>query len=319
MGLAHAVGVGNGTDALELALRTLGLGPGSRVATVSLTAVATVAAIELAGAEPVLLDIAPETFTLDLAALEAVAPTLQAVIPVHLYGHPVAMPALMALAERHGLKVIEDCAQAHGAALDGKLAGTWGHMAAYSFYPTKNLGAIGDGGAVATNDPALAERARMLREYGWKERYVSDVPGMNTRLDELQAAILRAKLPHLAAENERRRAIAKIYDGIEVGGSDLVLPRAAAGARHVFHQYVVRTPRRDELKAFLAERGIGTLVHYPQPVHVQPAYRGRLAPEGLPRTERACQEVLSLPMFPQLTDEQAHQVREAVSTWAARR
>lgn len=318
LGVRHAVGVGSGTDALELALRACGVGPGDLVFTVSHTAVATVAAVELVGALPVLVDIDPVTCTMDPHCLEAAlarppAGTPKAVIPVHLYGQPADMPAILAVARRRGLAVLEDCAQAHGATLDGRRAGAWGDAAAFSFYPTKNLGALGDGGLVATDDPALAERLRLLRNYGWRERYVSDVPGANSRLDELQAAVLNAKLPHLDAENERRRELARVYDGL-LADTGLTLPRARPGAAHVFHQYVLCLPRRDALGEHLRRAGIGTLVHYPTPVHLQPAYRGRLPDGGpLPRTEQAARQVLSLPMYPQLGEGEVRRVgREIV-------
>ena len=229
-GATHAIGVGSGTDALHLALRACGIGPGDRVFTVSHTAVATVAAIELAGATPVLVDIDPATFTMDPNRLEeavrrdeggnssnvkrhsSIVTRHSAIIPVHLYGHPADMAAILEIARRYDLWVIEDCAQAHGATIDGQKTGTFGDIAAFSFYPTKNLGALGDGGAVVTSDPALAEQTRLLREYGWRERYVSAIPGLNSRLDELQAAILRVKLRYLDAENARRRALAAEYD-----------------------------------------------------------------------------------------------------------
>jgi dTDP-4-amino-4,6-dideoxygalactose transaminase len=218
LGARHVVGVGNGTDALALVLRACGIGPGDAVITVSHTAVATVAAIELTGASPVLVDVEPETFTMDVNCLEeAIRESvskklrLKAIVPVHLYGHPADMAAIMEIARRHGLRVIEDCAQAHGAVISGKMTGTFGDAAAFSFYPTKNLGALGDGGAVATDDPALAEKISQLREYGWKNR-ISQYAGLNSRLDEIQAAILRVKLKYLSAENARRREIAKLYD-----------------------------------------------------------------------------------------------------------
>jgi len=328
LGAGYAVGVANGTDAVEIALRACGIGPGDAVVTVSHTAVATVAAVELAGAAPVLADIDPQTFTLSPESLEATIrahlalptdqqPTLKAVLVVHLYGHPANLPALQAICERHGLFLIEDCAQSHGAMLHGRMTGTWGRAAAFSFYPTKNLGALGDGGAVVTNDPGVAEKAGLLREYGWQQRYISSVAGMNSRLDELQSAILRAKLRHLADENHQRHAIARQYDDA-FGGTHLQLPREEAGAFHVYHQYVVRTPARDSLRAFLKEREIGTLVHYPVPVHLQPAYqhRLRLAPNGLPHTEAAAHEVLSLPMFPQMSAGQRGWVAEQVAEWS---
>jgi dTDP-4-amino-4,6-dideoxygalactose transaminase len=223
------------------------------------------------------------------------------------------MTAIADLARRFDLRVIEDCAQAHGAMIEGKRVGTIGDIAAFSFYPTKNLGALGDGGAVVTNDGDLAERARLLREYGWRERYVSEIAGMNSRLDELQAAILRVKLNRLDEENERRRRIARAYEE-NLSATSLQLPMRRGNVSHVYHQYVVRTGERDVLKARLKEQGIGTLIHYPVPVHLQPAYRNRVivVSGGLPETERAAREVLSLPMFPQLTDEQVEIVCQAI-------
>ena len=318
---AHAVGVANGTDALVLALRALGIGAGDTVLTVSHTAVATVAAIELAGAEPLLVDIAPTTFTLDpqkLADTIRAHPqrAFKAVIPVHLYGQPADMPAIMEIATRHGLRVIEDCAQSHGAAISGRTTGTFGDAATFSFYPTKNLGAIGDGGAVFTQDAALAARIRELRQYGWKARYISDTAGMNSRLDELQAAILRVKLPRLRADNQRRRDIAALYKK-HIGNAAVTLPPVRAGAEHVYHQYVVRTPQRDALMAALKSHGVPTAIHYPQPVHTQPAYRGRIAigADGLGESERACREVLSLPMHPQLSDEAVIFAAQKINEW----
>ena len=304
IGCRHAVGVGSGTDALVLALRALGLPPGTLVATVSHTAVATVAAIELAGLMPLLLDIDPATYTLAPAALERAfsgGRRIGAVIAVHLYGQAADLDALVPLTRRHGAKLIEDCAQSHGAMLGGRRLGSIGDVACFSFYPTKNLGAVGDGGAVLTSDMAFAQRVRELREYGWRERYVSAVPGMNTRLDPIQAAVLRVKLPGLDRANARRVAIATRYDR-GLAKTDLGLPARRPGATHVFHQYVVRTPRRDELRAALDRASIGTTIHYPVPVHLQPAYRGRVAldPGGLGESERAAREVLSLPMFPEL-------------------
>ncbi|MBS1914134.1 MAG: DegT/DnrJ/EryC1/StrS family aminotransferase [Bacteroidetes bacterium] len=319
LGVEHVVGVGSGTDALEIALRACGVAPGEGVVTVSHTAVATVAAIERAGAVPLLADIDPSRYTLSPACAGEVIVAarergirVSAIVPVHLYGQMADMPAIMELAGRYDLHVVEDCAQAHGAALNGRMAGTWGDAAAFSFYPTKNLGALGDGGAVATANAAVPERVRLLREYGWRERYVSSVPGMNSRLDELQAAILRVKLPHLHDENARRRAIADTYNQ-RLAGSALDLPFSADGAEHVYHQYVVRTPRRDEFREVLRSAGVGTLVHYPMPVHMQPAYHNRLALySSMDATERAAREVVSLPMFPELSNEEAEYVAQSV-------
>jgi dTDP-4-amino-4,6-dideoxygalactose transaminase len=319
LGASHAVGVGNGTDAIVIALRACGIGPDDSVITVSHTAVATVAAIELTGASAVLVDVEPDTFTMDVNCLEETIREsaskklrLKAIVPVHLYGHPANMVAIMEIARRHGLRVIEDCAQAHGATIGGKAAGTWGDAAAFSFYPTKNLGALGDGGAVATNDAALAEKVSLLREYGWKNR-ISHCAGLNSRLDEIQAAILRVKLKHLSAENVRRRALAQLYNDL-LSGEKFQLPKSKSGIDHVFHQYVIRAPQRDCLKIFLENHGIGTAIHYPVPIHLQPAYQSRVSvpKTGLSQTESAAREILSLPMYPQLTDIEVKQVAEAM-------
>lgn len=313
VGTAHAVGVASGTDAIQIALRALGVGPGDVVATVSHTAVATVAAIELAGATPLLVDIDPVTFTMDATALErAMNPKVKAIVAVHLYGHPADLAAISSIAERHGAALIEDCAQSHGATFDGRTAGAWGRLGAFSFYPTKNLGALGDGGAVVTGDSALAARIRSLREYGWRERYVSSEAGLNSRLDEMQAAILRVKLHYLDAENARRREIASWYNEL-LAGLELTLPTIAENVTHAFHQYVVRTGRRDALREHLRQSSIGALIHYPVPVHLQPAYRDRVLIAGaLTATEAAAREVLSLPMFPELTRAEVERVCAAV-------
>jgi dTDP-4-amino-4,6-dideoxygalactose transaminase len=322
LGAQHTIGVGSGTDALHVALRACGIGPGDAVLTVSHTAVATVAAIELAGAEAVLIDIDPTTFTIDVNRLDDVLKRqhpgrIKAVIPVHLYGHPADMPAIMDVAERYGLLVVEDCAQSHGADLGRRKTGTWGHIAAFSFYPTKNLGALGDGGAVVTNDPRLAEQARLLREYGWRERYISDFPGLNTRLDELQAALLRVKLRHLDEENSRRRELARRYDAV-LSDTSVAIPNVRSDVSHAYHQYVVRSDHRDDLRSFLKANGVGTLIHYPVPVHLQPGYRGRAVVDdaGLPETESMCQRILSLPMHPQLTDAEAKEVGALIARWS---
>lgn len=302
IGAAHAVGVGSGTDALCLALRAAGVGSGQLVATVSHTAVATVAAIEMCGATPLLIDIDPATYTMDAGQLQECLQqnSVRAVVPVHLYGRPADLGVIAALTAQHGALLVEDCSQAHGAALDGRKLGSWGHAAAFSFYPTKNLGAMGDGGMVATSDAGLAERVRSLREYGWRERYVSETAGVNSRLDEMQAAVLRVKLRHLDVENDCRRALACHYQGL-LANSGFGLPPSSAGW-HVYHQYVVRSKQRDALRAGLATAGIKTLVHYPVPVHLQPAYAGRVRVQRtLPHTEAAAREIMSLPMFPELT------------------
>ncbi len=324
LGTGGAIGVANGTDALALAFRALDIGPGCSVVTVSHTAVATVAAIEMVGATPILLDVDPRTYCLDPDELVAVVdrwrdggdgvPPIRAVVPVHLYGHPADMSRILPIARRAGLAVIEDCAQAHGATWQGQRVGTLGDAAAFSLYPTKNLGALGDGGVVATGDPALRERIMALRQYGWRERYVSAVPGVNSRLDEIQAAILRVRLRDLDARNARRREIAARFDGA-LAGTGLAAPRAEPGATHVYHQYVLRTPGRDDVRAALAARGVDTAIHYPVPVHLQPAYAGRipLGPSACARTAALANEILSLPMFPELTDLQVERICDALS------
>jgi dTDP-4-amino-4,6-dideoxygalactose transaminase len=323
LGLSNVVGVASGTDALCLALKAEGVGEGDVVFTVSHTAVATVVAITMSGAMPVTVDVSPETLTMDPARLEeAILNTKsgrpRAVIPVHLYGRAADMGPLMEIAGNYGLTVVEDCAQAHGAVINGRKAGTFGKMAAFSFYPTKNLGAFGDGGAVATDDERLAARLRGLREYGWRERYVSEEAGLNSRLDELQAAILRVRLPRLDEENRRRREIAALYS-LLLDGSGLKLPVEKAGMTHVYHQYVVEAEERDHLKAFLKENGIGAAIHYPVPIHLQPAYgETHIAPYPLPVTERAAGRILSLPMYPQLGDDEIRHVCERILTWRLR-
>lgn len=313
LGVRHAIGVGSGTEALHIALRACGIGPGDEVVTVSHTAVATVAAIELCGASPVLVDIEADYYTMEPEKLEAViGPKTKAIIPVHLYGLPADLSPVLEIARRHELRVIEDCAQAHGAEYGGKRVGAWGDLACFSFYPTKNLGAIGDGGMVVTDDPALAGRARQLREYGWAERYVSHIQGLNSRLDEVQAAILRVKLRHLDRDNSARASLARVYDQ-GLAGSGLVTPKCRPRTTHVYHLYVVRSRRRDDLQAFLKSRDIGALVHYPVPVHLQPAYRERLrGGDGLPESEQAAREVLSLPLYPGLSDSEIQTVMDSV-------
>ena len=317
LGVRFASGVGSGTEALHVAIRACGLGPGDEIITVAHTAVATVAAIELAGATPVLVDINPFTYTLDPDKLEAaLTPRTKAVIPVHLYGGAADLNPIVEIARRHKLKVIEDCAQAHGTRYADRVAGSYGDVACFSFYPTKNLGAIGDGGLVATNDPIIAENLNLLRQYGWRERYVSEVAGWNTRLDELQAAILRVKLRHLDEDNDKRRELAAIYD--EQLAGVVSLPLEPANTRHVYHLYVIRHPQRAALMQFLHERGIGTAIHYPLPIHLQPAYCGRLGEAGsLPETERAAHEIISLPMYPELSPDEVRVVTQAIREFAA--
>jgi dTDP-4-amino-4,6-dideoxygalactose transaminase len=320
LGAGTVVGCGNGTDAIALALRGLGIGPGCTVATVSHTAVATVAAVEMVGATPLLIDIDPVHYTMDPAELAAVldrpppgVPPIRAVLPVHLYGQAADLDAIGALCRRHRVALIEDCAQSHGARLNGQRLGTFGDAATFSFYPTKNLGALGDGGAVVARDAAVAARLAALRQYGWHRHYVSDDVGVNSRLDEIQAAILRVKLPHLDAQNARRRAIASAYDEA-LKGSSVRCPARREQAEHVFHLYVVRCAERDRLQALLRDQGIGSGIHYPMPVHLQPAYQGRVAlgPSRCLETERARGEILSLPIYPELSDCQVEEVCAAL-------
>lgn len=316
LGAREAVAVGNGTDALHLALRALGVGPGDEVVTTSISAAFTGLAVLQAGARLVFVDVDPRTLNLDPEAVaRAVTPRTKALLPVHLYGHPAEMGPILALAREKGLAVLEDACQAHGARYDGRPVGTLAGergIGALSFYPTKNLGALGDGGAILLNDPLLAARLRQLRNGGQSDRYRHEVAGVNSRLDELQAALLRVGLRHLAAWTERRRALAAFYQQ-ELEGSGVEPLGEQPYARAVFHLFVVRHPRRDALMATLRERGIGTLIHYPIPLHLQPAFAplgGR--PGDLPVAEKASAEILSLPLYPELTDEQARAVVEAV-------
>ena len=318
VGVDHAVGVASGTDAVSLALLACGIGSGDEVITVSHTAVATVAAIERIGALPVLIDINERTYGMDPLCLpEVLSERTRAIVPVHLYGLCVDMEAILGFAEANGLKVIEDCAQAHGAEYLFKgeerwaKAGSMGHAAAFSFYPTKNLGALGDGGCVVTNDHDIAERVRLLRQYGWRDRYISDIAGWNSRLDELQAAVLRVKLAHLDEHNSLRRDIARVY-GDTLSASVASIPHCPRGREHVYHQYVIRCAEREKVRGVLASKGIGTAVHYPVPVHQQPAYEDVELGREFPVTERVCQEILSLPMFPYLDQAQVHAVSEAI-------
>lgn len=322
LGARHAIGVASGTDALELALRACGIGAGKIVYAPSHTAVATIAAVECSGAEPVLVDVDPETFTLDPSRLDEAIRSCGrgrsgAIIAVHLYGQAADMPAILRIAKDAGLVVVEDCAQSHGATLQRRKTGTWGDVAAYSFFPTKNLGGLGDGGAVVTGNGEIAERVRSLRQYGWRgHRRESEIPGVNSRLDELHAAVLRARLPYLDRDNRRRQKLAARYDA---GLGEVVMsPTRRDGAEHVFHKYVIRTAQRDAMQSSLESQGIATLVHYPQPVHLQPAYAGRVLHGGLAHSERAAQEVLSLPMYPELKDAEAERVIEAVRNFCRR-
>lgn len=316
--LGQVIAVGNGTDALELLMHTLDIGPGAEVIAPTHTATATIAAIELVGATPVLVDCDPLYYTLDPAAVAAaITERTRAIVPVHLYGQPADLDALLSLGQQHGIPVLEDCAQAHGARHRGRIVGTLGQMAAFSFYPTKNLGALGDGGAIGTHDAALADRARAIAQYGWRQRYISAEAGMNTRLDEVQAAVLRCKLARLTADTERRRAIAARYTAAL--RDYVVTPAVREHCEHVYHLYVIRHPERDALREFLANRQIGTAIQYPLPNHLQPAYRGRLGDTGsFPVAEQLATEIVSLPLFPELTDEQVDYVIAAIREFVTR-
>jgi dTDP-4-amino-4,6-dideoxygalactose transaminase len=314
IGVSHAIGVGSGTDAIELALRASNIGAGDLVFTVSHTAVATVAAIERAGATAVLVDVEPGTYTMAPHELSrALRMTRRgrpaAVLPVHIYGQPAELSELAEIARVHDLRLIEDCAQSHGAFYCGEPTGSFGDVACFSFYPTKNLGALGDGGMVVTSNPTLAVALREIREYGWRDRYVSARIGINSRLDAIQAAILGVKLGTLTADNARRQTIAARYDA-GLAGLPVAVPVRRPNATHVFHQYVIRLAERDALRNRLRASGIGTGIHYPVPVHRQPAYSGRLdcGPSGLGVTERAASQILSLPIYPQLVDEAVDRV-----------
>lgn len=312
-GVKFCVGVGSGTEALQVALMACGIGPGDEVLTVSFTSVATVAAIELAGARPVPVDVDPDWLTMDPGRIPAaLTAKTRAILPVHLHGQPADLGPILDLAARHNLPVIEDCAHAHGALYRGKRVGAWGKISAFSFYPTKNLGGYGDGGALVTDDPALAEQARRIRQYGWDADRVSLRKGLNSRLDEIQAAVLAVKLRYLDDWNTERRRLAGIYDsGLQ--GSGLRLPLAAPDSTHVYHAYVVRHPRRDLLRAHLARRGVATSIHYPLPVHLQPGYENlNLSAGSLPESEAAAREVLTLPLFPGMHEDELRQVIDAI-------
>lgn len=316
LGAKHAIGVANGTDAIELALRAAGIGAGDEVITVAHTAIATACGIERSGATPVFVDIRPDDYTLDPRLIPpAVTPRTRAIVAVHLYGQPARLRELRAVADRLGLLFIEDCAQAHGARYAERPVGTFGHAATFSFYPTKSLGAFGDGGAVVTSDEAIASRVRRLRNYGQTDRYCHEESGgFNSRLDEMQAALLRVSLRRLNADVAERQRLADRYlSKLRVPA----LPCSSPGTDHAYHLFVVRHPDRDRFREELHRRGVETLVHYPIPVHLQPAYAHLEGKAGdLPETERAAREVVSLPLFVGMTREQQDAVIAAVNAAA---
>ena len=314
-GAREAVALNSGTSALHLALLAAGVRPGDEVVTVSMTFVATVAVIRYAGATPVLVDIDPVTWTMDLAALEqAITPRTKAIVPVHLHGRLADMKTIMAIASRHGIAVIEDAAQAHGAEIDGKRAGTFGEIGCFSFYPGKNLGACGEGGAVVTNRPELASTIRQLRDWGQAGKYNHERLGFNYRMDAVQAAVLNVKLKHLPEWTRRRQSIAALYDsGLE--GSGVATPAKPRAGEHVYHVYAIRHADRDRLRSELSESGIATGVHYPRPVHLQPAFMGLGYGAGdFPASETLARESLSLPMYPELGEAAVRSVCRALQS-----
>jgi dTDP-4-amino-4,6-dideoxygalactose transaminase len=321
LGTSHCVGVANGTDAIQLALRAIGVQPGDAVITVSHTAVATVSAINWMGAIPILIDIDPDTYTIDPQKVEDTLrgdlnKKIKAIVAVHLYGHPADLKALMDIADRYHVALVEDCAQAHGAMFNGKKVGSFGACGSFSFYPTKNLGAFGDGGAIVTSSSEIADRLRLLQQYGWRERYISEEVGYNSRLDELQAAILDCKLVWLDEGNQRRQEIAHHYfDGLQ--GLPLNLPVERLGCRHVYHQYVIRCKNRDGLTKYLEAQGVRTAVLYPMPVHLQPGYRDRImiGLGGMNVTEMIVKEILCLPIFPELSDLEVNKVVKCIQDY----
>ena len=313
-----AVGCASGTDAIHLALRAVGVKPGDEVITAANTCVPAVCGIAASGATIALADVSDDTLTMCPKSLRsAITPRTRAIVPVHLYGHACDMDAIAAIAREHNLKIVEDCAQAHGSRYKGMKCGTLGDAAAFSFYPSKNLGAYGDGGTVLTRDPDVAERVRMLRNYGEESRYRSVSEGFNSRLDEIQAAILRVKLRHLDAWNAARRERADVYVGL-LRETEAAVPKVADWAQSNYHLFIVRTPHRDALCDHLHRAGVGTQIHYPTPIHLQPAYISLGNTAGaFPVSERACNEVLSLPMYPELPMDHLTTIAHAVRSFHA--
>jgi dTDP-4-amino-4,6-dideoxygalactose transaminase len=308
------VGVASGTDALRLALTALEIGPGDEVITTPFTFVATANTISHCGAKPVFVDIDPQTYTLDAAVVEAsVTKRTKAIVPVHLYGHPCDMDTLLSLARSYGLKIVEDCAQAIGACYNGKKLGSLGDAGCLSFFPSKNLGAYGDGGMVVTNMPEVADRVDVLRRQGGKKKYNHEILGFNSRLDTLQAAILEVKLKYLDEWQQGRRKVAERYNQL-LSGLPLSSPCEAPGAYHVYHQYTIRTARRDELAAYLRDRGIPTMVYYPLCLHKQPLYASE-SDLLLPHAEAAAREVLSLPIYPELGEQDLEHIAHAIHSF----
>lgn len=317
LSVKFAIGVGNGTDALLMALKILGIGAGDEVIIPSHSFVATAFAVTAAGATPVFADVDPTTHVIDPSQIATkISKQTKAIIPVHLYGNPAPMQEIMALAKTHRLKVIEDAAQAHGATYQGKKAGTFADFGCFSFYPSKNLGAYGDGGAIVTSDADLAKKVRLFRNYGQKQKYASDVLGLNSRLDELQAAVLRVKLRHLDQWNQLRREKALLYRSLFDKQSDLQLPQESNGSKTVYHLFPIMVPKRDQLQTYLGNAGITTQCHYPVPIHQQKVYRNLPSAQvKLPVTEKISAQTLSLPIYPQITDQQIEYVAKNVLKW----
>lgn len=309
------IGVGSGTEALHLALLACDVQPGDEVITVANTAVPTISAISFAGATPIFVDVDPESYTMSPELIEAkITAKTRVILPVHLYGQSADMRPIIDIAKKYNLKVVEDACQAHGAEYEGKKVGAWGDLGCFSFYPSKNLGAYGDGGMVVTDDPELADRIWMLRNYGQRKRYYHDIKGFNSRLDELQAAFLRKKLRHLDQWNERRRQLSQIYH--ENLCDAVKIPIEKEYAYHIFHLYVIRCQRREQLQQYLMNNGIQTLIHYPVPVHLQQAYQDLdVKPGSLPITEKYAAEILSLPMYPELKDDDIFNVVERINNF----
>lgn len=319
-GAKFGVGVGNGLEALQLAMLAYDIGNGDEVITVANTAVATALAISLTGAVPVFADIDPETYEMDISQIDKkITKKTKAILPVHLFGHPVDMDPLVEIATSNSLLVIEDACQAHGTEYKGRKAGTLGHAGCFSFYPTKNLGAYGDGGMVLTNDEGIVEKLSLLRNYGQKTRYVHLLKGINSRLDEMQAAILRVKLKHLDEWNEKRRGHAKLYNQL-LQKSKAVCPVEKDYAKHIYYLYVIRSRKRDRLQTFLEKRGIATLIHYPIPIHLQRAYEDSGIKRGsLPTTEKIAEEILSIPIYPELKRDQVEEVADSIKEFDGQR
>lgn len=313
-GAKYAVGVDSGLSALELSLRALGIGKGDEVIVPAHTFTATAAAVTFAGATPVFVDIDPETWNIDVTKIEdAITSRTKAILPVHLYGLPADMHMILGIAEKYKLVVVEDACQGHGAIYKGHRTGSMGNAAGFSFYPTKNLGACGDGGMVTTNDPKVAETIRALRNCGQREKNIHELEPFNHRLDNLQAAILRVKLKYLEGWLESRRKLAALYRGL-LASTDLKCQDEPPGYRHVYHLFVIRSKNRDALQSYLKDHGIGTAIHYPTPVHLQPFYNKDGDAHGrFPITEHVCNEILSLPMFPELTEEQVEIVAAEIT------